>query len=139
MQSQIKNARKIYDTSSLIFNNFYSSRGIAPKSFNISRVSEDFVYKELCNLDTINKSTGIGGIKSKFYPIPVYGPIRELYLLGLNSQFIPFKGPIHPSNTALWLVSYSIYCSLIGPGPQGQSGPHDHWVNLVPMTTTWSV
>ena len=36
-----------------------------PKSFNVSRVSEDFVYKELCNLN-INKSTGIDGIKSKF-------------------------------------------------------------------------
>ena len=36
-----------------------------PKSLNISRVSEDFVYKELNKLN-INKSTGIDGIKSKF-------------------------------------------------------------------------
>ena len=65
LQSQINNVRKIYITSSLIFKNFYSSKGIMPKSFNVSRVSEDFVYKELCNLN-INKSTGIDGIKSKF-------------------------------------------------------------------------
>ena len=65
LQSQIKNVHKIYDTSSQIFKNFYASRGIVPKSFNISRVSEDFVHKELTKLN-INKSTGIDGIKSKF-------------------------------------------------------------------------
>ena len=65
LQSQIKNVHKIYDTSSQIFKNFYASRGIVSKSFNISRVSEDFVHKELTKLN-INKSTGIDGIKSKF-------------------------------------------------------------------------
>ena len=65
LQSQINNVRKIYDTSSQIFKDFYASRGIVPKSFNISRVSEDFVHKELNKLN-INKSTGIDGIKSKF-------------------------------------------------------------------------
>ena len=65
LQSTINNVNKVYITTSSIFKNFYSDKGIIPKSFNFSRVSEEFIYKELCNLD-LNESTGIDGIKAKF-------------------------------------------------------------------------
>ena len=56
LQNQIINVQKMFDTSTNIFKDYYRNKGIMPKSFTISEVSEDFVYKELCKLDP-NKST----------------------------------------------------------------------------------
>ena len=65
LQNQITNVQKFVDTSSVIFKDYYRNKGIIPKSFSISQISEDFVHKELCKLNP-NKSTGIDGIKSRF-------------------------------------------------------------------------
>ena len=56
---------KMYDVGSQIFKNYYYEKNIVPKSFKISKVSVQFVYKELLKLNP-HKSTGIDNIQSKF-------------------------------------------------------------------------
>ena len=56
---------KMFDVGSEIFKNYYYEKNIVPKSFKISRVSVQFVHKELMNLNP-HKSTGIDNIQSKF-------------------------------------------------------------------------
>ena len=47
------------------FKDYYKDKGITPKSFKISQISEDFVLKELRKLNP-TKSSGIDGIKPRF-------------------------------------------------------------------------
>jgi len=47
------------------FLNFYKELGVTPDAFQLSPVSSDFIYKELCSLN-INKSTGLDGIPARF-------------------------------------------------------------------------
>ena len=64
--SQIKEkASNLFKTTCKLFKDYYINKGVIPKSFKISQVSEDFVYKELCKLNT-TKSTGIDGLKPIF-------------------------------------------------------------------------
>ena len=59
---KIPNVTKIFDVNSQNFKDYYKDKGAIPKSFNISKISEDFVLKELRKLNP-TKSTGIDGIK----------------------------------------------------------------------------
>ena len=65
LQNKITDLPKIFDTNSQRFKDYYTGKGIIPKSRKFSHVTEDFVYKELCKLKP-GKSTGIDGIKSSF-------------------------------------------------------------------------
>ena len=91
LQRLIINVSNIFNTTSQIFNDFYSDRGITPKSFNISEISEEFVYKELCNLDP-TKSTGIDGIKPLFLKDGaevITSAVTHLINLSIKSQIVP--------------------------------------------------
>ena len=65
LQNKFNNLPNVYGTSSQIFKDYYTRKGVIPKSRNFFHVTEDFVYKELCKLNPC-KSTGIDGIKAKF-------------------------------------------------------------------------
>ena len=57
----------------------------------VSRVSEDFVYKDLGNLN-INKSTGIDGINSKFQkdgPNVIKCSITHIINLSIDTGIVP--------------------------------------------------
>ena len=91
LQRLIINVSNIFNTTSQIFKDFYSDRGITPKSFNISEISEEFVYKELCNLDP-TKSTGIDGIKPLFLKDGaevIKSAVTHLINLSIKSQVVP--------------------------------------------------
>ena len=121
LQSQINNMHNIFDTSSQIFKNFYINKGIIPKSFNISQVSEDFVYRELCKLNP-NKSTGIDGIKSKFLKDGanvIKSVITHIVNLSIETETVPDElksaivKPLFKKNSRLEAGNYrpvSILC-----------------------------
>ena len=54
-----------FDVESDNFLNYYKKLGVTPNAFQLSPVSSDFIYKELCSLN-INKSTGLDGIPARF-------------------------------------------------------------------------
>ena len=62
---KIPNILKIFDVDSQKFKDYYKDKGITPKSFKISQISEYFVLKELRKLNP-TKSCGIDGIKPRF-------------------------------------------------------------------------
>merc|ERR1739840_50068 len=109
------------DTLSQIFKNFYINKGIIPKSFNISQVSEDFVYRELCKLNP-NKSTGIDGIKSKFLKDGanvIKSVITHIVNLSIETETVPDElksaivKPLFKKNSRLEAGNYrpvSILC-----------------------------
>ena len=56
--SKLPKIPKMYDVNSQIFKNYYHGKNIVPKNKKILPVTEDFVLKELLNLNP-NKGTGI--------------------------------------------------------------------------------
>ena len=56
---------KLFDTSTNIFKEFYANKLSSHTNFNLSHVSEEFVFKELCKLNP-QKSTGIDDISPIF-------------------------------------------------------------------------
>ena len=121
LQNQIINVQNIFDTSTNIFKDYYRNKGIMPKSFTISEVSEDFVYKELCKLDP-NKSTGIDGIKSKFLKDGanvIKSVITHIINLSIKTNTVPDElkyaivKPLYKKNSRLEVGNYrpvSILC-----------------------------
>ena len=93
LQIKITNIQFFFDTSSVIFKDYYRNKGIIPKSFKISQVSEYFAYKELCKLNP-NKSTGIDGIKSKFLKDGanvIKSVITHIINLSIKTNTVPDK------------------------------------------------
>ena len=56
---------KLFDTSTDIFKDFYKDKVSRQSNFHLTHVSEEYVYKELCKLNT-QKSTGIDEISAIF-------------------------------------------------------------------------
>ena len=91
LKSKIPNLPKVFDTRSQKFNDYYSSKGIVPKSKKIFQVPEDFVYKELCKLN-VTKSTGIDGFKPKFLKDGadiIKGAVTHIINLSLETGIVP--------------------------------------------------
>ena len=65
LKSKIPILPKVFDIGSKGFKDYYIAKGVLPKSQKIFKVTEEFVYKELCKLN-VTKSTGIDGFKPKF-------------------------------------------------------------------------
>ena len=91
LKSKIPNLPKVFDTGSESFKEYYIAKGVVPKSQKIFRVSEEFVYKELCELN-ISKATGIDGFKPKFLKDGadvIKGPVTHIINLSLESGVVP--------------------------------------------------
>ena len=91
LKSKIPNLPKIYDTLSQVFRNYYSEKGVVPKSKKIFQVSEEYVYKELCKLN-VSKSTGIDGFKPKFLKDGadvIKGAVTHIINLSLETGVVP--------------------------------------------------
>ena len=122
LKSKIPLLPKVYDTESQHFKDFYNDKGITPKSFNISKVSEEFIYKELCNLNP-NKSMGIDGIKPKFLKDGadvIKNAITHITNLSIESGTFPDEHkfaivkPLHKKNSRLDVGNYRPI-SLLSP------------------------
>merc|ERR1712055_717112 len=97
------------------------NKGITPKSFNISEVSEEVVYKELCKLDP-TKSTGIDGIKPIFLKDGadvIKSAVTHVINLSIKPQVVPDElksaivKPLYKKNSRLEVGNYrpvSILC-----------------------------
>ena len=91
LKSKIPNLPKVFDTGSESFKEYYIAKGVVPKSQKIFKVSEEFVYKELCELN-ISKATGIDGFKPKFLKDGadvIKGPVTHIINLSLESGVVP--------------------------------------------------
>ncbi|CAL4098895.1 unnamed protein product, partial [Meganyctiphanes norvegica] len=114
LQSQIKNVPNIFKTTSHIFQTHYTNKGIIPKSHKISKVTEEFVYKELCKLNP-TKSTGIDGIKPKFLKDGaevIKGTITHIVNLSIETGTVPEElksaivKPLYKKNSRLEVGNY---------------------------------
>ena len=62
---KLAKAKGIYSVTSQLFLNFYKRRNPHNKKLVLQPVTEEFVFKELCSLNT-NKSTGLDEIPARF-------------------------------------------------------------------------
>ena len=88
---KIPNVTKIFDVNSHNFKDYYKDKGAIPKSFKISKISEDFVLKELRKLNP-TKSTGIDGIKPRFLKDGanvVKSAITHIINLSIETEKVP--------------------------------------------------
>ncbi|CAL4138853.1 unnamed protein product, partial [Meganyctiphanes norvegica] len=120
--SQIKEkASNLFKTTCKLFKDYYINKGVIPKSFKISQVSEDFVYKELCKLNT-TKSTGIDGLKPLFLKDGaniIKESITHIVNLSITTNTVPDElkyaivKPLYKKNSRLEVGNYrpvSILC-----------------------------
>ena len=91
LRNKLPRIPKIFDVESFKFKEFYAKKGIMPKSFKPSRVSEDYILKKLCKLNP-NKSTGIDEIPAKFLKdgaTEIKTVITHLINLSIDTATVP--------------------------------------------------
>jgi len=84
-------AKGLYSVFSSLFENFYRQKSPSLCKLNLSHVSENFVYKELCSLNT-SKSTGLDDIPARFLKdaAPVVKlPITFLINMSISEGKVP--------------------------------------------------
>ena len=82
---------KLFDTSTNIFKYFYANKVSTHTNFNLSHVSEEFVYKELCKLNP-QKSTGIDDISPIFLKdgaSELKGALTFIINLSIDTKTVP--------------------------------------------------
>ena len=121
--SKIPLVNKIYDVGSNYFLDYYKSKGVNAKSFKLTKVSEEFIFNQLKNINP-SKSTGIDGIRPIFLKDSA-DFLKEVVLhiinLSIETDTVPnlFKyaivKPIHKKDSRLEVENYrpiSILCIL---------------------------
>lgn len=84
-------APRIFDVNSILFKQFYSKVTNNNLQLELTHVSEDFIYKELCSLNSF-KSTGIDNIPARFVKdgaSALAKPITYLVNLSITSGIVP--------------------------------------------------
>ena len=88
---KISNLVKTFDVESQKLKNYYKDKGVTSKSFKLSKVSEEFVLKELRKLNP-TKSTGIDGIKPRFLKDGaeiIKSAITHIINLSISTENVP--------------------------------------------------
>ena len=81
----------LYNTATNIFKDFYINKVNAQTNFNLSHVTENFVFKELCKLNP-QKSTGIDEISPIFLKDganELKGPLTYIINLSIDTKIVP--------------------------------------------------
>ena len=65
MVSKLPASWNLFDTGSCKFRDFYQNRNVQQDGFALTSVGEDFIYKELCKLNS-SKGTGSDNILARF-------------------------------------------------------------------------
>ena len=81
----------IFTTDSAIFKNFYQDKGICSGSFKLGCVSEEFIERELLQLNP-NKSTGLDNIPARFLrdgSTILKAPITHIVNMSIISNSVP--------------------------------------------------
>ena len=82
---------KLFDTSTNIFKEFYANKLSTHANFNLSHVTEEFVFKELCKLNP-QKSTGIDDISPIFLKdgaSELKGALTYIINLSIDTKTVP--------------------------------------------------
>ena len=82
---------KLFDTSTDIFKDFYKDKVSRQSNFHLTHVSEEYVYKELCKLNT-QKSTGIDEISAIFLKDganELKGVLTYIINLSIDTKTVP--------------------------------------------------
>ena len=107
----------------MFFKDYYKDKGVIPKSFKVSKVSEEFVLKELLKLNP-TKSTGIDGIKPRFLKDGarvIKSAITHIINLSIETQTVPdllkqaIVKPLYKKNSKLDVGNYrpvSLLCII---------------------------
>ena len=110
----------MYNTATQFFKYFYINKGVTPKSFKISRETENFICKELCKLNPL-KSTGDDGIKAKFLKDGaeiISAAVTHIINLSIDQQIVPDElkfaviKPLFKKNSRLEVGNYRPVCIL---------------------------
>ena len=91
LRNKLPRMPKIFDVGSYKFKELYAKKGIIPKSFRPSRVSEEYILRKLCKLNP-NKSTGIDEIPAKFLKdgaTEIKSVITHLMNLSIETATVP--------------------------------------------------
>lgn len=89
--SKLPSAPNIFNTDSIPFKQFYSKVTKDHLELKLTHVTEDFIYKEISNLNTF-KSTGIDNIPARFIKdgaIVLAKPITYLVNLSITTGIVP--------------------------------------------------
>ena len=65
MVSKLPASWNLFDTGSCKFKDFYQNRNVQQDGFVLTSVGEDFIYKELCKLNS-SEGTGSDNIPARF-------------------------------------------------------------------------
>ena len=113
----------VYSIDNDSFKNYYASKNIVPDSFKIKSVSEDFIYKELNNLNP-HKSIGLDNIGPRFLKDGaehLKKPVSFIVNLSIETSTVPNElksarvTALHKKNSKLDVGNYrpiSILCSI---------------------------
>ncbi len=89
--SMLPTGLNVFGTQSDCFKDFYRSKGIQPDQFRLSDVDEDFIFKELANLN-VSKSTGPDNIPARFLrdgASVLKTPITHIVNLSISTSTVP--------------------------------------------------
>ena len=121
--NKIPKIAKRFDVNSTFFKDYYKDKGVIPNSFKVSKVSEEFVLKELLKLNP-TKSTGIDGIKPRFLKDGarvIKSAITHIINLSIETQTVPdllkqaIVKPLYKKNSKLDVGNYrpvSLLCII---------------------------
>ena len=121
LRNKLPDMQKVYDVESLAFKSYYLNQGITPKSFKVKRVPEDFVLRQLRNLNS-RKSTGIDDIPARFLKDganEIKTVVTHLINLSIDTGIVPDElkyakvKPLYKKNRRLYAGNYrpvSILC-----------------------------
>ena len=119
----INTGANMYKTTGNLLKDYYLYKGVIPKSHKLSKVTEEFVYKELCSLNP-SKSTGIDEIKPKFLRDGadiIKGSVTHIINLSITTNTVPEElkfaivKPLYKKNSRLEVGNYrpvSILCTI---------------------------
>ena len=107
-------SKKKFDLNSDLLKKFYDKRNPHENKFYLKTVSEDFVYKELCNLK-IGKSTGLDGIPARFLrdgAEVLKIPVTFIINMSISEKTVPSDlklakvKPLYKKNSSLEVGNY---------------------------------
>ena len=101
----------LFDTSTKIFKDFYKNKVNILNQFNLSHISEEFVFKELCQLNA-QKSTGIDKISPIFLKDganEIKGAITFINNLSIDTKSVPVSTLYFSEHTKmLWRIQSKV-------------------------------
>ena len=108
----------LYNTATQIFKYFYINKGVTPKRFKISRVTENFIYKELCKLNPLKSNDGIKAKFLKDGAEVITAAVTHIINLSIDQQIVPDElkfaviKPLFKKNSRLEVGNYRPVCIL---------------------------